>query len=67
MEINCKDWNSIDKNTRLNTVLCADDQVLTAKSEDDLKTAANRLNKIKNIYNVKISKRKAMEIYPINV
>jgi hypothetical protein len=45
-----KDGIQLTNNKKLNTRLYADDQVLIAKSEDELQTAANHLNKkLKNI------------------
>jgi hypothetical protein len=65
MEINCGDWNSIDKeNTKLSTILYADDRMLTAKY-DELQIAANHSNKIAKIYNMKYLKQKQQEIVEI--
>jgi sugar-specific transcriptional regulator TrmB len=43
---------------RIQTILDADDQVIIAKSEDELQMAANELNEIANKYNMKISSSK---------
>jgi beta-xylosidase len=43
---------------RIQTILYADDQVIIAKSEDELQMAVNDLNKIAKKYNIKISSSK---------
>jgi hypothetical protein len=47
---------------RIQTILCADDHVIIAKSEDELQMAANELNKIAKKYDMKISTSKTKSI-----
>jgi hypothetical protein len=48
----------LSQDRKINTTLYADDQVLIAKSEDELQKAANVLNKIAKIYKMEISETK---------
>ena len=49
----------------VNTILCADDQILMATSEDDLQTMAHHLNLIARKYKMSISstKTKSMAVW----
>jgi len=53
----------------VNTILYADDQILTATSEDDLQTMANHLNLIARKYKMTISstKTKSMAMWGNNI
>jgi uncharacterized lipoprotein YehR (DUF1307 family) len=45
----------LTKNTEINTILFADDQILLALNKDDLQRAVTTLNKVIKTYNMKIS------------
>jgi uncharacterized lipoprotein YehR (DUF1307 family) len=45
----------LTKNTEINTILFADDQILLAENEDDIQRAVTTLNKVMKTYSMKIS------------
>jgi hypothetical protein len=49
----------LTKNTAIQTLLYADDQILITKSENDLQFAAYQLNRITRKYGIKISTLKS--------
>jgi hypothetical protein len=53
MEINYE-----DKEHKIKAIIFANGQVLTTKSKDELRTAANHLNKWAKIHHMKMSKTK---------
>jgi hypothetical protein len=57
----------LKRTARLNTILYAHNQALTAIFEDELQTAGNHSNKIAKKCNMKISKTRAMRISGNNI
>ena len=48
----------LSRNTLLQTIIFADDQLLLAKREDDLQRSVHKLQRILTQYNMKISETK---------